>query len=224
MTTTIPRAPTSPDQRTAGKVAAVASALFAGTFVLTTMSVNVPWKASDKEILDWWQQSANLSSGILSQLFAVSAAVLFVVVINYVRVLAADTGMTQWSAFAHSMATAFCATLLVTSALRGVIGQMVQYYDEPLPGLDVLRYSTALNYTLLGTATMTAMALTMVAVSVIVLRTQMLPTWLGYVGLLCAAVIIGVVAVGLGGLAIPAALLWSLCLAAALWRHTTSTS
>jgi len=25
------------------------------------------------------------------------------------------------------------------------------------------------------------------------------------------------------GLAIPAALLWSLCLAAALWRHTTAT-
>ena len=50
--------------------------------------------------------------------------------------------MTQWTAFAHSMAAAFTAILLVSAALRAVIGHMVQSTTTRLPSIDVLRYST----------------------------------------------------------------------------------
>lgn len=220
---TIPTAPAAPT-RSAAKVAAAASVLFAVAFFLCVASVNVPHKASETKLLDWWEQSGNLTAGLASEAFAIIAAVLFVVVINYFRTLTvkAEAGSEHWTAFAHSMATAFCSTLLVSSALRGVLGHLVKVQDEPLPGIDVLRYSTALNYTLIGTATMTVLALAMVAVSVVVLRTRVLGTWVGYVGLGCAAVILVAVVAMMGAFAIPMALVWAIALAVAIARQPAS--
>ena len=155
------------------------------------------------------------------ELFAILGAVFFVVVVNYVRTLAAkaDAGAEHWTAFAHSMATAFASPLLVSSALRAVIGHLVKVQDGPLPGIDVLRYSTALNYTLIGTATMTALALAIVAVSVVVIKARILGTWVAYVGFGCAAVILAAVAAMMGAFAIPLALVWAIALAVAIWRQ-----
>jgi hypothetical protein len=224
-TTTAPvRAAARIPRTSATKVAAAASVLFAVAFFLTVASVNVPHKASDAKLLDWWQQSGNLNAGIASELFAILAAVLFVVVANYFRTLAAraDAGHEHWTAFAHSMASAFACTLLVSSALRGVIGHLVKVQDEPLPGLDVLRYTTALNYSLIGTATMAVCALTIAAVSVVVLRTQVLGRWVGFVGLVCATLILIAVFAMYGSFGIPVANLWAVCFGVAIWRQPTS--
>ena len=210
---------TAPSPTAARAVAAVAAVLFAVTLFLTVASVNVPHEASDAELLSWWRDDGHLGSTIASEFFSISAAVLFAVVLNHLRTLFAATGMPQWTAFARSMAAAFTAMLLVTSALRAVIGHMALVYDDPTPSTDVLRYSTALDYTLLGTATMTTLALTMVAVSVVVLRSKVIGRWVGYVGMACAAIILGAVALMMGAYAIPAALLWALCLAVAIWRQ-----
>ena len=59
------------------------------------------------------------------------------------------TAARRWSRSRGRWSTAFTVTLLVSAALRGVIGHLVNVEDEPLPGLDVLDYSTALNYTVL---------------------------------------------------------------------------
>ena len=223
-TITTSPAPTTAVRTAAAKVAAGASALFAVALFLCVASVNVPHKASDAELIDWWSQSGNLTAGLISQLFAILGAVLFVVVVNYVRTLAAkaDAGAEHWTAFAHSMATAFASTLLVSSAMRAVIGHLVKVQDEPLPGIDVLRYSTALNYTLIGTATMTCLALAMVAVSVVVIKARILGTWVAYVGFGCAAVILAAVGAMMGAFAIPLALVWAISLAVAIWRQPTA--
>jgi hypothetical protein len=215
------RATTRASRTSAAKAATGAAVQFAVTFFLTVASVNVPHTKSDAKLLDWWQKGANLNAGIASELFAIAAAVLFVVVINYFRSLTtrAHAGHEQWTAFAYSMGTAFSCTLLVSSALRGVVGYRVKVLDEALPGVDVLRYTTALNYTLIGTATMAACALTIAAVSVVVLRTHVLGRWVGYVGVVCAAVIAVAVFAMYGAFAIPMALLWALCFAVAIWRQ-----
>jgi hypothetical protein len=215
------RATTRASRTSAAKAASAAAVLFAVTFFLTVASVNVPHTSNDAKLLDWWQQSANLNAGIASELFAIAAAVLFIVVINYFRTLTtrSHAGHEQVTAFAYSMGTAFACTLLVSSALRGVVGHLVKVQDEPLPGIDVLRYSTALNYSLIGTATMAVLSLAIGAVSVVVLRTHVLGTWVGYVGVVCAAVIMVAVLAMYGAFAIPLALLWALCFAVAIWRQ-----
>jgi len=209
-------------QRTsAARTAAVSAALFGISFFLTVASVNVPHTSSDAKLLAWWQVGSNVQSGLISLLFAVCTAVLFAVVVNYVLTLAGRTSQVQTTAFARSMAGAFTATLLVSAALRGVIGFLVKVQDEPLPRVDVLRYATALNYTLIGTVVMTVFALTVLAVSVIVLRTQMLGRWVGFVGLGCGVIVLVAASAMFGAFTIPIAILWSWCMAVAIWREST---
>jgi hypothetical protein len=153
--------------------------------------------------------------------FAIAAAVLFIVAVNHVRALVTASGAPpQLMQFAYSMATAFTCTLLVSAALRGTIGQLVKVDEEPLPGLDVLRYTTALNYTLIGTVVMTALALSIVGISAVVITTRVLGRWVGIVGVVCALIIIVAVAASFGAFAIPVALVWALGLAVALWRQS----
>ena len=72
----------------------------------TVASVNVPHDVSDAELLDWWQQSGNRMSGVVSGLFAMCAATLLAVVANHVHRLDATRTSPMWRAFARSMAVA----------------------------------------------------------------------------------------------------------------------
>jgi len=206
-----------------GKVAAAASLVFAFCFFWTVASVNVPHDATDAELLTWWQESDNRLSGTVSCFFAIGAAVAFAVVVGHVRRLPGFVASPAWSTFARSMGAAFTATLLVSAALRGVISHQVDHLDQPLPSIDVLRYSTALNYILIGVPVMAALALTIVAISVVTLRTAALRRWTAYVGLGVSALILAAVSVQMGAYAIALSLLWAFCLSIALARQTTTT-
>ena len=179
--------------------------------------MNVPHDASDAELLDWWQQSSNRMSGVISGLLRDCAGALLAVVANYVHRARRPTRTSpMWRAFARSMAAAFTACMLITAATRSAIGHLVDVMDEPLPSVDVLRYATALNYQVLGLAAMGALALTILATSVLALRTGAYGRWAGWVGIGCGAADAGAVAAGYGGFTVPLAILWSVCLAIAV--------
>ena len=215
-TRTTPERSTDRDTTTGTWVAAAAAILFGIAMFLTVASVNVPHDASDAELLDWWQQSSNRMSGVVSGLFAVCAAALLAVVANHVHLLDATRTSPRWRAFTRSMAGAFTAVMLVTAATRSAIGHLVDVMDEPLPGVDVLRYATALNYQVLGFAAMGALAMTILAGSVLGLRTGAYARWAGWVGLACGGVMLFAVGVGYGSFTVPLAILWSICLGIAL--------
>ena len=204
---------------TARKVAATSAALFAVALFMTVASVDVPHDPSNAALLHWWQVSGNRTSGLVSGLSAICAAVLFAVVVNYLRSLRAASKAPQWQAFAHSMGAAVTALWLVTGAARAAIGHLVDVMGEPLPGTDVLRFATALNYTLLGLSGMGVLGLSILAISVVVLRTNALGRWVGFVGAGCAAIILVAVAAQLGAFTTPVAILWAFCLAVAIWRQ-----
>lgn len=198
-----------PRSATAAKVAAVAAILFGVAMFLTVASVNVPSDASDATLLDWWREQGNRTAGMVSGLFALASGALLAVLMNHVHHLDATRHSPAWRAFAHSMAAAFTAAMLVTAATRSAIGQLVDVMDEPLPGVDVLRFATALNYQVLGLAAMGALALTILATSVLALRTAAFGRWAAYVGLGCGTVMIAGVGAGYGGYTVPLAILWS---------------
>lgn len=209
---------TQPETRstTAAKVAVVAAILFGAAMFLTVASVNVPHDASDAKLLEWWQDESNRTSGVISGLFAVCAAALLAVLMNHVHHLDATRTSPLWRGFAHSMATAFTAAMLITAATRSAIGHLVDVMDEPLPGVDVLRYATALNYQVLGLAAMGALALTILATSVLALRTAAFGRWAAWVGLGCGAIMLAAVGAGYGGFTVPLAILWSVCVGVAV--------
>ncbi len=202
----------------ARKAAAGASALFGVALFMTVASIDVPHRATDAELVHWWEQSGNRIAGIVSGLSAISAAVLIAVVLNYLGRLSATERAPQWMAFARSMGAAVTAVWLVTGAARATISRLVDVIDEPLPGVDVLRFATALNYALLGLAGMGALGLVILAVSVVVLRTGALARWVGRVGFGCAVVVIGATLAQVGAYVTLVAIAWAFCLAVAIWR------
>jgi len=220
---TLTHTPTIPSQvepgRAATKAAAVAAALLGVSLFMTVAVINVPHEPSDQELLSWWQDSGNRMTGVISGLWALGVAVTIPVVMNHLERLDAANRSPQWLRFARSMAGAATALWLVSGAARSAIGYLVDTMNEPLPGVDVLRYATALNYSVLGQFGMAALALCILAVSVVVLRTGLFGRWLGYVGSVCSAVMILAVLAQYGGFTTPLAILWSLCLAVAIWRR-----
>ena len=200
----------------AAKVAVGAAILFGAAMFFTVAAVNVPHDASDAKLLDWWQEESNRMAGVISGIFAICAAALLAVLMNFIHHLDATRKSPHWRAFAHSMAGAFTAAMLITAATRSVIGQLVDVLDEPLPGIDVLRYATALNYQVLGFAAMGALALTILATSVLALRTAAFGKWAAYVGLASGVVMLAAVGAGYGGYTVPLAILWSICVGIAV--------
>jgi hypothetical protein len=198
------------------RVAAVAAAL-AGVFLfLTVAAVNVPHTVSDAELVAWWQVSGNRWSGVFSGLFAIGVAASVAVVGHHLGTLRRDSA---WMAFGRSMATAVTALWLVTGAVRVAVGHLVDVMDEPLPGVDVLRTVTALNYVLLGLSGMAALGLMILGVSV-----ALWGSWVGRVGVACAAVVLGATLAQYGAYVTLVAIGWMLCLAVWLWRSQSVTS
>lgn len=208
---------TRSDTRTGSRIAAAASVGFGICFFVTVASVNVPYSASDAEVLVWWQKDSSLTESMISMGFAVATAVLFATVAGYVLLLAGDRGALL-VAFARSMATAFTATMLVCAALRGVIGHLVHVEDRPLPGLDVLDYATALNYTVLSVVVMSCFSLTILATGALVMRTGLLARWYGIVNLMLGVLVLGAVAGMYGAFTVPLAILWAVCTTVAIVR------
>lgn len=224
---TIAQTEVTPDARESGsgsarKVAAGSAALFAIALFMTVASVNVPHDPSDAELLTWWQDQAHRTSGVVSGISAIIAAVSFAVVVNYLPRLRGAVGSPQWLAFARSMCAAVSAVWLITGAARAAVGHLVDVMGEPLPSVDVLRFATALNYTLLGLSGMGVLALAILAVSVVVRRTQALGRWLAAVGFVCGSVMLVAVVAQYGSYTTPLGILWGLCLAVAIWRQPAS--
>jgi hypothetical protein len=207
--------------KSARTTAAAAAAVFAIALFWTVAVVNVPHDASDAELLTWWQDSGNRMSGLFSGLWAIVAACSLAIVMNHLHTLPGTARAPHWLAFARSMGAAVTALWLVTGAVRASVGHLVDVMDEPLPGADVLRLATAINYTLLGLAGMAVLGLCILAVSVVVLRTGALPRWVAYVGFGCAVVMLAAVVAQYGAFTTPLGILWGLCLAVALWRQST---
>ncbi|MDQ7907600.1 hypothetical protein RB614_24060 [Phytohabitans sp. ZYX-F-186] len=211
----------SPRQTTAAArgIASGASILFAVALFASVASVGVPSDATDAELLAWWQDSGNQTATLVSMFCAITAAISFAAVANHLRTLVSvGSGPHHLARFAHVMATAYTVTLLVTAAVRGVIGYQVKVAGEPVPDVSVLRYSTSLGYTLLDNVTMTTLALSIFTLSLAILKTGVLSRWVAIGGIACAVIITAAITATVGAFAIPLALLWAVGTAIAVWR------
>jgi hypothetical protein len=208
------------DSTMAARIAVGAAVLFAAAMFWTVASVNVPHDPTENELVECWQQGGNRMSGVVSGVFALCAAALFALLMSHVLQLDATRRSPTWRAFARTMASAFTAAMLITAATRSAIGHLVDVMGEPLPAADTLRYATALNYQVLGLAAMGALSLTILAASVLALRTGAYARWVAWVGLACGSVMLAAAAAGYGGFTVPLAILWSVTLGMTLWPRS----
>jgi hypothetical protein len=205
------------------RVAAIAAALVGVCLFWTVAAIDVPHGASDAELLAWWQVSGNRWSGVWSGMAAIGVAVTMAVLRHHLGTLVAARD-SAWMAFGRSMASAVAALWLVTGAIRASVGRLVEVMNEPLPGPDVLRAITAVNYALLGLSGMAVLGLMILGVSVAVLRTGVLARWVGWLGITCATPVLAATLAQYGAYTTLLAIVWFLGLAVAIWRSQSVTS
>ena len=161
-------------------------------------------------------------SGLVSGISAICAAVLFAVVMNYIRSLRRRGEGPAVAGVRPVDGAAVTALWLVTGAARAAIGHLVDVMDEPLPGTDVLRFATAFNYTLLGLSGMGVLGAEhprRVRRGAAHQRSRPVGR-LRRTGVRC--LILAAVVAQYGALTTLVAILWALCLAVAIWRQPQS--
>jgi hypothetical protein len=213
----IARATTS---RALGPLAGLAFAL---CFFLGVAMLETPRGASDQELVTWWSDSGNRITAIVSMYLFVVAGLCFLVFLVALRsrLLAAEGDTGELTTVVLVAGTVFVSLLCVAAAARGVIGfaAVSPANDEPLPGPDMLRYLPQIGYTITGTGGLLAVALSMAATSWLILKTAVFGRWLAWVGVV-ATLLVVVAAILLSGVfAIPALLVWTLAVSAAMWAR-----
>jgi hypothetical protein len=112
-------------------------------------------------------------------------------------------------------ATATAALLGVCATLLAVIPVAITVSNAPVPGPDIARFVPLAGYVALTFFAMPMAALTLAAVSLDALRSQLLPSWLGVSGLVAAVLLLGSVAF----FPMFALILWVLAASIALGRR-----
>jgi hypothetical protein len=203
-------------------VPALAGILSAGAFLVGTAVLNVPMKASDSELVRWWSSDSHQVEALASMVSFTLAGLLFLVFLAHLRtrLLAAEGGAGTLTTIVYSAGQLFVATLFVAAAARGVISSAVKSPagGEPLPGVDLLRYLPQISYVVLGFCGLLAVALAMGVTSLLAFRQRAFGRVVAWCGILCATGIVAANVVLLGGLAIPAVLLWIIATSVGLAR------
>ncbi|MFI4927987.1 MAG: hypothetical protein ACHP7E_09920 [Burkholderiales bacterium] len=214
----------SATRQLAAKVAAVAGIGSAGAFLVGTAVLNVPLKATDRELTQWWSVSSHQVDALASMLSFTLAGLLFLVFLAHLRTRlhAAEGGAGTLSTVVHSAGLLFVATLFVAATTRGVIGYAIKSPAEtqPLPSADMLRYLPQVSYAVLGLCGMLCASLAIAVTSILALRTGAFGRLIAWLGIACAAGIAGASLLLVGMLAVPLMLLWTTAISVALWRGT----
>jgi len=197
---------------------AIAGVIFAVCLFLSLAVVDPLRQATDAELTDWWSSNSNLDDSIVSMYLRLLAIPFLLAFLAQVRAFfrSADNG--SWSDLAHSSGIVCAAMLGVSALVRGVTAQSIRLDDEPLPGVDTLRFATELSYQAYGTAAIGALAVTAGVTALIILRTNVLPRWLGWLSLPLAALSLIAVALQAGAFASPLLLIWALATSFCLAR------
>jgi hypothetical protein len=222
-TATAQRDRTSPRAATGSRVGALAGLAFALCFFVGVAMLSIPQSATDQELVAWWSDGGNRATAVVSMYLFVLAGLSFLVFLVKLRsrLLAAEGGTGELTALAVAGGVVFVGMLFVAGASRGLIGFAVESpaNNESLPGADTLRYVPQLGYAVTGTGGLLAAALTMATTSWLIVRTAVFRRWLAWAGGVATLVVLVASAALAGALAIPALLLWTVAVSAALWRR-----
>jgi hypothetical protein len=203
-------------------LAALAGLASAVMFLIGVAIVNVPSKATDGELVQWWSSNSHQVEALLSMVSFTLAGLFFLVFLAHLRtrLLAAEGGAGTLTTIVFSAGLLFVATLFVAAAARGVISYALKSpgAGEPLPNADLLRYLPQLSYVVLGFCGLLSAALAIAVTSLLAFRTRVFGRLLAWLGVACAAGLIVANAILIGVGAIPAMLLWMVATSVSLWR------
>ncbi len=211
--------PAAPPIPSGHRWAGVCGIAFAVLLFISVAAVDAPRAATDAELQSWWGSPGNLHLEVLSSFAFLGAGLCFVVFISYLQArLRVVAPASLATAVLGPAGTAFAAMAFVTGAMGALArGQLID--GEPVPGSDLLRYLPQIRYSAMGVYAMPAAGLAIALSSYLVIRYGGLPRWTCWLGVVCVVIIAGAAALYIGQLAIPALLLWAICVAITILRQ-----
>ncbi|MBA3745342.1 hypothetical protein [Sporichthya sp.] len=202
------------------RVAAACGVLSAVALFLAVAAVDVPRHASEQEMLAWWRDGDNRTADVVSTFALLAAGLLF---LGFVTALARQVALrTEGTATLIRQAGTLFVAMIFATGLGGAIVRGLVVDDEPVPGVDVLRFFAQLRYTAMGVYAMPAAAVVIGACSYAALYAGALPRWFGWLGVASVVAIIAATAAFLGQFAIPAVLVWTIAGSVVLLRAPTA--
>ena len=199
---------------------ALAGVGFAVLFLFSLAVIDPLKNPTNQELLTWWADVGKQRDSMISMYSMLLSAPLFLIFLVQLcnRLRSAGQSAESWSGLVFGAGVAYVALVAVTAFSRGVIAQSIRVSDEPIPGPDTLRYATALSQAAFSLAAIPFAAIVVAAGSVIIVRTGVLARWLGWLGLVVAAVSLVTVLLLVGALASPLILLWVVATSFVIWR------
>jgi hypothetical protein len=193
--------------RIADIVGAVAGIAFAVLTFLSVASVDPQRGVSDQELQAWWADAGNRNGFVISMYLLLLACPLFLLFIARLRTRLQAADVAGWADTAFASGIVVTAALGVTAVLRGVVAGSVRFGDEPVPGVDTLRFATGLAYAAWDLVILFIVVLVAITTG-LALAARALPRWLGWLGV---PVVIGCVvflAIGSAPLSLPLPIIW----------------
>lgn len=206
-----------------GRIGALAGVAAVVLLFFTVAMVDTPREATDAEVTAWWADSANRTSVLTSTYLLVAASLCCLVFFSSMRAVLhrAEGGSGTAASLVQSAGLVFVVLLLAAAAPRGAVAVAVEMGDEPLPGVDLLRYLPQVSGLALGLAAGSASAFSMAALALATFTTAGFGRWLGVVSALCALGTLAF-AVLLGPFYMPILWVWLLTSSVALWRSAAT--
>lgn len=200
------------------KVASIAGILFVVLLIagIATTGDMPATDASDSEHVDWWSDSGNQTRMIVSAYLITLASLAFVAFLVAMRArLLAQPGSELLARFSFAAGLLFAALLIAATISIGQVAGAVKFGDAPLPAVDFLRMFPQFGYGLMLLGGGLSAAASVAAASWAILRTGAFERWLGWLGIVCAIVLL----LGVFFLPMVALLIWVLAASVLLWRR-----
>jgi hypothetical protein len=211
----------SPSVRLADVLGAVAGVLFALLIFLSVASVDPQRGVSDQELQSWWADGGNRDGFVISMYTLLVASPLFLLFASRLRTRLRTADAGGWADVVFASGIVITTALGVCAIIRGVIAGAMRFDDEPLPGVDTLRFATSLSYAAWDLVFLFIIVLVAI-VSILAISTQTLPRWIGWLGLPVALGCFILFAIHRAPFAIPLVIVWVVANSFHLWRSSAS--
>jgi hypothetical protein len=209
--------------RLADGLSAAAGVAFAVLIFLSVASVDPQRGVSDQELQTWWEDSGNRNGFVLSMYTLLLACPLFLLFVSGLRTRLRTADAGGWADTVFACGIVVTTALGVCAVIRGVVATSVRFADEPLPGVDTLRFQTDLAYAAWDLAILFVAVLVAIT-SILALATDALPRWIGWLGVPVAVGSAILLAIHIAPFAIPLLIIWVIANSVHLWRAPAAAS
>lgn len=206
-----------PSTRLADILGAAAGAAFSLLLFLSVASVDPQRGVSDQELQDWWADSGHRTGFVISMYTLLVACPLFLLFVSRLRMRLRAADASGWADTVFACGIVATTALGVCAITRGVVAGSMRFADEPLPGVDTLRFQTNLAYAAWDLVIL-FMAVLVAVTSILAILTHVLPRWIGWLGVPVTIGSAVLVAVHLAPFSIPLFIIWVLANSVQLWR------